>query len=85
MFTVMVHPRIRGEDNVKNFSEPMKQGSPPHTRGRFMSALKTIKAARFTPAYAGKICSAASFLSSSSVHPRIRGEDPPQGNQVSAP
>ena len=70
-----VHPRIRGEDSCPFPFTPLREGSPPHTRGRsFFTVLNQLNI-RFTPAYAGKMRPAYCRLTPSRVHPRIRGED----------
>ena len=70
-----VHPRIRGEDATAGQLRGLQQGSPPHTRGRFIVLSTDITAAGFTPAYAGKIKFPAVRRPCRRVHPRIRGED----------
>ena len=60
---LMVHPRIRGEDNSADCRDISLKGSPPHMQ------------VRFTPAYAGKISLHARLNRDAWVHPRIRGED----------
>ena len=70
-----VHPRIRGEDKALYSAPDMLMGSPPHTRGRSLLSRLLRRAARFTPAYAGKIPVSLILLDRNEVHPRIRGED----------
>ena len=70
-----VHPRIRGEDRNSCRHDLRREGSPPHTRGRFSLLWRNSASLRFTPAYAGKIRPVAGCSPSSRVHPRIRGED----------
>ena len=72
-----VHPRIRGEDLPVPKSPVMMAGSPPHTRGRWISCFPSSLILRFTPAYAGKIITWRYCSRSHQVHPRIRGEDLP--------
>ena len=50
-----VHPRIRGEDLQEVENEFYREGSPPHTRGRFAHLSFRMMKNGFTPAYAGKI------------------------------
>ena len=50
-----VHPRIRGEDLITTARPWCRAGSPPHTRGRFLSDKSLSYDTGFTPAYAGKI------------------------------
>ena len=70
------HPRIRGENRFVRVPWRTVSGSPPHTRGKFLSFSFCFPYGRITPAYAGKIgdtlCSPASYTD----HPRIRGENP---------
>ena len=52
-----------------------QQGSPPHTRGRYVGVQSGGRADGFTPAYAGKIMTKSVPFTAGRVHPRIRGED----------
>ena len=70
-----VHPRIRGEDLRREVGRQVREGSPPHTRGRSISGSPAPWSVRFTPAYAGKMIEEARTTGHSEVHPRIRGED----------
>ena len=72
-----VHPRIRGEDATPRVPCQSRQGSPPHTRGRFRRRELLAEAPGFTPAYAGKIPEMNCKFLPKRVHPRIRGEDCP--------
>ena len=74
-FTFEVHPRIRGEDFRVYAGELLAEGSPPHTRGRFIAGVRDLLYVRFTPAYAGKIGGPEAARGALRVHPRIRGED----------
>ena len=51
------------------------QGSPPHTRGKHISELKSTIADRIIPAYAGKTISFSLQKGENLDHPRIRGEN----------
>ena len=78
-----VHPRIRGEDKYQDSLAQIKQGSPPHTRGRSAEIDGRVERDRFTPAYAGKIRGAEMVNGALMVHPRIRGEDSAAGSTMS--
>ena len=73
--TVKVHPRIRGEDVRQSDKRLISLGSPPHTRGRLIKTLLSVRSMGFTPAYAGKISLIPMYCVACRVHPRIRGED----------
>ncbi len=51
------HPRMRGEDQLKAHIAKLKEGSPPHARGRQERSFRTRRALRITPACAGKTTS----------------------------
>ena len=70
-----VHPRIRGEDYAADRKGSPETGSPPHTRGRFLTVMHRAERLGFTPAYAGKIACNRKCTARPRVHPRIRGED----------
>ena len=48
-----VHPRLRGELKVGNFTKSKNRGSSPLTRGTRLNQLFNIFSQRFIPAYAG--------------------------------
>jgi hypothetical protein len=69
-----VHPRMRGERNLKlDVSLPVT-GSPPHARGKGLSRTLGPLGGRFTPACAGKGLKNAFSNKCNPVHPRMRGE-----------
>ena len=72
--TVQVHPRIRGEYSEGNTKPEDELGSPPHTRGIYLSDYAGKNVIRFTPAYAGNIGHFVCACAQVQVHPRIRGE-----------
>ena len=48
------HPRIRGEKFTSRDELAVRQGSPPHTRGKGGMRSTPERGRRITPAYAGK-------------------------------
>ena len=71
---VTVHPRLRGELIIAHNTRTSAIGSSPLTRGTPRSRMTTIICLRFIPAYAGNSESHPAFVSSTAVHPRLRGE-----------
>ena len=69
------HPRMRGEDKLKEFTGRRVQGSPPHARGRPAVEWKADSQVRITPACAGKTPSSPRQGRKCRDHPRMRGED----------
>ena len=69
-----VHPRLRGELIIAHNTRTSAIGSSPLTRGTPRSRMTTIICLRFIPAYAGNSESHPAFVSSTAVHPRLRGE-----------
>ena len=68
------HPRIRGEKSAVQILFLPVQGSPPHTRGKALSAWSRTPFYRITPAYAGKSLAVPGLACPARDHPRIRGE-----------
>ena len=71
---VAVHPRLRGELMPEHYPKMLFVGSSPLTRGTHFKLCISRPIWRFIPAYAGNSFFASSFLHSSTVHPRLRGE-----------
>ena len=71
------HPRMRGEDLENVDGSEVEGGSPPHARGRHPWVLRRARAARITPACAGKTKAFRGKDGSWGDHPRMRGEDCP--------
>ena len=69
------HPRIRGENASCWAFFLFHIGSPPHTRGKFLSFSFCFPYGRITPAYAGKIAFPCPAAGGGTDHPRIRGEN----------
>ena len=68
------HPRIRGEHPTEDAEQQLKNGSSPHTRGTHLAELHQAVDSRIISAYAGNTTGLRIAISSSSDHPRIRGE-----------
>ena len=68
------HPRIRGEYICPKKTDAPSIGSPPHPRGILRYSQGERSMARFTPASAGNMINVDIPVSSTQVHPRIRGE-----------
>lgn len=69
-----VHPRLRGEYPIGDFTVSLPLGSPPLTRGIYLAKAEGRDADRFTPAYAGNTHNIIDYTVSEKVHPRLRGE-----------
>ena len=69
-----VHPRLRGELNLRSDNVSEAGGSSPLTRGTHQSIDEVRVNARFIPAYAGNSSEPQRFWQPVSVHPRLRGE-----------
>ena len=48
------HPRVYGENNIRELCATMELGSPPRIRGKLELSLIMHNAAGITPAYTGK-------------------------------
>ena len=68
------HPRIRGEHQEFAVGEVIHSGSSPHTRGARRRRPDPDEHRRIIPAYAGSTSPAPIPPSSTTDHPRIRGE-----------
>ena len=71
------HPRIRGEHPDHGVGGRRRAGSSPHTRGALEGQGFVAVRVRIIPAYAGSTLIPCSRATSSSDHPRIRGEHTP--------
>ena len=69
-----VHPRICGEHFWFDRSDPRAAGSSPHLRGTWCPLRYKNRHCWFIPASAGNMTTDPSFITCSSVHPRICGE-----------
>ena len=68
------HPRICGEKEMSSISCNLDSGSPPHMRGKVLSAVGSRDHLGITPAYAGKRRAEYGSASGYQDHPRICGE-----------
>ncbi|RSX51074.1 hypothetical protein D2E24_1914 [Bifidobacterium samirii] len=75
IYSLPVHPRLRGEDVSNTLQILNVRGSPPLARGRSVTTKSFRLRTRFTPACAGKICFFKRTHNGFAVHPRLRGED----------
>ena len=69
-----VHPRLRGELDLRFLVIMIVYGSSPLTRGTLSKFWQRRPERRFIPAYAGNSQRENSFTLQSTVHPRLRGE-----------
>ena len=69
------HPRMRGEDIIRDLKSQVDGGSPPHARGRRIDLVRDEALFRITPACAGKTFETSANNASLGDHPRMRGED----------
>ena len=72
-----VHPRGRGEHNIKTYLNGDWSGSSPRARGTQYQDLPQRRLERFIPAGAGNTTIGHHSLRACSVHPRGRGEHNP--------
>ncbi len=68
------HPRMCGEKPLFSFVHILKQGSPPHVRGKVPAACVCTAVFRITPACAGKRSLRAPCQAAGGDHPRMCGE-----------
>jgi len=68
------HPRVRGERDLPAAISMIAFGSPPRTRGTLPPRMRPRSETRITPAYAGNAQGCFNAGSSSTDHPRVRGE-----------
>ena len=73
-FCGAVHPRMRGEQFAVMFTSLNRVGSSPHARGTDGSRGRYFTAYRFIPACAGNSAGKLVVSATTSVHPRMRGE-----------
>ena len=76
------HPRIRGEQTPSCPVSTCHAGSPPHTRGAVALIISLVVTCRITPAYAGSSHSILRLQWYRPDHPRIRGEQFVQDDDV---
>ena len=68
------HPRIRGEHSYLDCSIYFTNGSSPHTRGARCRRVGELGLCGIIPAYAGSTRKTTTLGSTTTDHPRIRGE-----------
>ena len=73
-WSLLVHPRIRGERRNVPTTPAARSGSSPHTRGTRSRGHDPLPSRRFIPAYAGNAYRGSASFRCGPVHPRIRGE-----------
>ena len=78
------HPRLRGEQKIKQGAEARREGSPPLARGT--AACRGYADMRYgiTPACAGNSCHAQWESDRPRDHPRLRGEQATGNAQAAA-
>ena len=69
-----VHPRLRGELNIRTADAMAPTGSSPLTRGTLDGRKGDPSLPRFIPAYAGNSQVVLPNITQATVHPRLRGE-----------
>ena len=79
------HPRMCGEKWMVKRHRILRQGSPPHVRGKEMPQLEAAMDEGITPACAGKRLWWCWFIPVFWDHPRMCGEKPPTGTASSCP
>ncbi len=67
---------MRGDNVIPLYPDNGCRGSPPHARGQPCRSNVCESWSRFTPACAGTTKQPCSTWSPSSVHPRMRGDNP---------
>ena len=73
---ITVHPRLRGELNLRSDNVSEAGGSSPLTRGTHLHSQLHFSEGRFIPAYAGNSSIKRTKIALGTVHPRLRGELP---------
>ena len=68
------HPRMCGEKLLGPWPRGIKSGSPPHVRGKGITALADLGCTRITPACAGKSSEWNGLPETVRDHPRMCGE-----------
>ena len=69
-----VHPRVRGEHAANAEGARSVCGSSPRARGTLAAITSPVRGCRFIPACAGNTATAWSPSTTTTVHPRVRGE-----------
>ena len=74
MHITPVHPHVRGEHALADFSPNSTAGSSPRAWGTHDAALAATHVERFIPTCVGNTCISAPPAVPLSVHPHVRGE-----------
>ena len=77
-----VHPHVRGDDVVIAVPIEPQSGSPPRAWGRRELGRGLAPLLRFTPTCVGTTWSIPRTRAAASVHPHVRGDDPPPSTKV---
>ena len=70
------HPRVGGENALKQFFAHVPGGSSPRGRGKPVSVCDSAGSRGLIPAWAGKTCYASHTQQPTAAHPRVGGENP---------
>ena len=84
-FQDTVHPRVCGEQKTTRCDIVELLGSSPRVRGTGVSAMQTESVSRFIPACAGNSFFRFAIIRPLPVHPRVCGEQLPDGSRVDHP
>ena len=79
-----VHPRVCGEQLLARTAKASQRGSSPRVRGTGHQGFPTGWVNRFIPACAGNSCRLTDARRTTSVHPRVCGEQGSRRNARSA-
>ena len=71
----MVHPHVRGEDEIARASHVTITGSPPRAWGGLRGDADLRRSMRFTPTCVGRTGACGHRRCRPEVHPHVRGED----------
>ena len=73
--SVAVHPHGRGDNFLRDQTDPTIDGSPPRAWGQLSGASLRRQRCRFTPTGVGTIASARASSTRAAVHPHGRGDN----------
>ena len=77
-----VHPHVRGDNGCGNPLPFLSTGSPPRAWGQYSFLLHGCFPSRFTPTCVGTMFFPTRAFCVYSVHPHVRGDNAPQGEDV---
>ena len=75
LFSIPVHPHVRGDNIIAVFFADDRRGSPPRAWGQSTNTLVSITQLRFTPTCVGTILLGCLVASTRTVHPHVRGDN----------